>query len=37
VRRGDSLGTLIVRAVGRDTVTINGADTTWRLTVKRSW
>ena len=36
-RRGDSLGTLIVRAVGRDTVIINGADTTWRLTVKRPW
>jgi hypothetical protein len=35
VRRGDSLGTLVVRAVGRDTVIINGADTTWRLTVKR--
>jgi hypothetical protein len=34
-RRGDSLGTLIVRAVGRDTVIIKGADTTWRLTVKR--
>lgn len=37
VRRGDSLGTLVVRVVGRDTVIINGADTTWRLTVKRSW
>ena len=34
VRRGDSLGTLVVRAVGRDTVIIKGADTTWRLTVK---
>jgi len=37
VRRGDSLGALVVRAVGRDTVIIKGADTTWRLTVKRSW
>jgi hypothetical protein len=37
VRRGDSLGTLVVRAVGRDTVIIKGADTTWRLTVKRLW
>jgi hypothetical protein len=37
VRRGDSLGTLIVRSVGRDTVIINGADTTWRLTLKRPW
>ena len=36
-RRGDSLGTLIVRAVGRDTVIIKGADTTWRLTLKRPW
>jgi hypothetical protein len=35
MRRGDSVGTLVVRAVGRDTVTIKGADTTWRLTVKR--
>jgi len=34
VRRGDSLGTLVVRAVGRDTVIIKGVDTTWRLTVK---
>jgi len=37
MRRGDSAGTLVVRAVGRDTVIIKGADTTWRLTVKRSW
>jgi hypothetical protein len=37
MRRGDSLGTIVVRAVGRDTVIIKGADTTWRLTVKRSW
>lgn len=37
VRRGDSLGTLVVRAVGRDTVIIKGADTTWRLTVKPLW
>jgi hypothetical protein len=37
LRRGDSVGTVVVRAVGRDTVIIKGADTTWRLTVKRSW
>ena len=37
LRGGDSVGTLVVRAVKRDTVIINGADTTWRLTVKRSW
>jgi hypothetical protein len=37
LRTGDSVATLVVRAVGRDTVIIKGADTTWRLTVKRSW
>ena len=37
VRRGDTVGTILVRAVGRDTVIIQGADTTWRLTVKRAW
>jgi hypothetical protein len=37
VRRGDTVGTVRVRAVGRDTVIIQGADTTWRLTVKRAW
>jgi hypothetical protein len=37
LRKGDTIATLAVRAVGRDTVIIKGADTTWRLTVKRSW
>lgn len=37
LRPGDSAGTLVVRSVGRDTVVIKGADTTWRLTVKRTW
>jgi hypothetical protein len=37
LRPGDSVGTVVVRAVGRDTVIIKGADTTWRLIVKRSW
>jgi hypothetical protein len=41
VRRGDVLGTkeqpLTVRSIGRDTVMVQGADTTWRLTVPRAW
>lgn len=37
VRRGDVLGTLTVRSVGRDTVVVQGIDTTWRLTMKRTW
>ncbi len=37
LRRGDSVASLVVRAVGRDTVIIKGVDTTWRLTVKPSW
>jgi hypothetical protein len=37
LRRGDTVAALVVRAVRRDTVVIEGADTTWRLTVKRSW
>jgi hypothetical protein len=37
VRQGDTLGGLKVRAVKRDTVTISGVDTTWRLIVRRAW
>jgi hypothetical protein len=37
VRRGDTLGGLTVSAINRDTVTIHGSDTTWRLFIKRSW
>ena len=37
LRPGDSAGPLVVRSVGRDTVIIKGADTTWHLTVKRTW
>ena len=37
VRRGDTLGGLTIRAIRRDTVIIQGADTTWRLTIKRAW
>lgn len=35
LRKGDPVSAYFVRAVGRDTVTIKGADTTWQLTVKR--
>jgi hypothetical protein len=37
VRQGDAVGDLKIRVVGRDTVVIQGADTTWRLTLKRPW
>jgi hypothetical protein len=41
VARGDTLSTpagpLRIRAIGRDTVVVQAADTTWRLTVKRTW
>jgi hypothetical protein len=37
LRRGDTIAALRVRAVRRDTVVVEGADTTWRLTVKRTW
>jgi hypothetical protein len=34
---GDTLGGLRVRHVGRDTVVVTGADTTWRLTLRQAW
>ena len=37
VRRGDTLGGLRIRSVGRDTVIVEGADTVWKLGVKRPW
>jgi hypothetical protein len=37
VRPGDVLGELVVRSVGPDTVVVRGADTTWRLGVRRTW
>lgn len=37
VRRGDALGELRVQSVRRDTVVIQGADMTWRLTVRKAW
>ena len=37
VHRGDTLSGLTVSAVGRDTVTIHGSDTTWKLFMKRDY
>jgi hypothetical protein len=37
VHVGDTLGGLRIRRVGRDTVIVTGADTTWRLTLRRTW
>ncbi|HEX2780176.1 MAG TPA: hypothetical protein VHM30_11800 [Gemmatimonadaceae bacterium] len=37
VRAGDALGELKVVRVQRDTVVVQAADTSWRLTVRRAW
>jgi hypothetical protein len=37
VHQGDALGDLNVRTISRDTVTIRGADTTWKLSMKQNW
>ena len=37
VRPAERHGELHVRTIRRDTVVIQGADTTWRLTVRRAW
>jgi hypothetical protein len=37
VHAGDTLGGLRVRRIGRDTVIVTGADTSWRLTVRHVW
>mgnify|MGYP007135474208 CR=1 FL=1 len=37
LRVGDTLGGLRIRRVGRDTVVVTGADTTWRLTLRQAW
>jgi hypothetical protein len=37
VRSGDVVGELRVRSIGRDTVVVQDADTTWRLTLKTEW
>lgn len=34
---GDTLGVFRVKRIGRDTVIVQGADTTWKLTVRRQW
>lgn len=36
VRRGDVVGELRIRRITRDTVVVQGADTTWRLTLRRT-
>lgn len=37
VHTGDTLGGLKIRRIGRDTVVVTGADTTWRLTLRHVW
>jgi hypothetical protein len=37
VRGGEQLGELTVRSVSATTVVVVGPDTTWRLTMRRSW
>lgn len=37
VQQGDTIGDLRVRRLTADTLVIQGADTTWRLTVRRQW
>lgn len=37
VRKGDVFGELKVHSIGRDSMVIQGADTTWRLGVKKPW
>lgn len=37
VKRGDTLGGLKIRSVGRDTVVVQGVDTLWKLVVKQPW
>jgi hypothetical protein len=34
---GDTVGGLRIRRIGRDTVVVTGADTTWRLTLRQAW
>jgi len=36
-RVGDVFGELRVRSIRRDTVVVQGADTTWKLTVRHVW
>lgn len=36
ISTGDRFDALVVRAIGRDTVVVTGADTTWMLTLQRT-
>ena len=37
VHQGQMIGDLRIRSVTRDSVIVQGADTTWRLGIRRSW
>jgi hypothetical protein len=37
VQPGDTLAGLRIRAIGPDLVVVQGADTTWRLTLRKPW
>jgi hypothetical protein len=37
VKRGDVLGDLKIKSIQRDTVVVQGVDTTWRLVMKHPW
>lgn len=37
VRKGDVISGFTIRLVGRDSVIVQGSDTTWRLAVKSPW
>jgi hypothetical protein len=37
VHAGDTVGGVLVRRVGRDTVVVQLSDSTWRLTVRQPW
>lgn len=37
VRQGETIGALQFTSIRRDTVVVRGADTTWKLTLRRAW
>jgi hypothetical protein len=37
VRSGEKLGDLVIRTIKKDTVVVQGMDTTWRLVMVRTW
>lgn len=37
VRQGETVGPLQFTSIKRDTVVVQGADTTWHLTLRRAW